>query len=63
MDVGLGRAGLAGIRGDRFEAVKAAGAQQEIATLRAKSAGRSGSETAGSASDQNPFADKRKRHE
>jgi hypothetical protein len=53
--MGFGCAGLAGLSGDLFEALYASGAEQELGTFGAESAGGGGSKAAGRTGDHDPL--------
>ena len=55
VDMGGGGAGLAGVDGGLFEAIHAAGAEQQLRARRAERPRRRRAEPAGRAGDENPF--------
>jgi hypothetical protein len=55
MEMGFGRASLAGFIGDFFEAIHASGAEQEVGAFGAESPRGGGPESTGSPGDHNPL--------
>jgi len=63
MDEGGSGAGFAGGGGDFFEAVEAAGAEEEFGAVGGEGEGGGGAKAAGGAGDEDPFIGKHRSHE